>query len=310
MGYSVYKMGSLYIDNIAQTVGNGGIIYNGAKFRIGDTDKMMSSATLTWIKPAGMNLLVSNKVLLTDITWQTLAVAEGYTNYATGHAIEIDGVPYMCRMPRLEDEWGEILDIVGDESDDLWHWNGRDFWGQEDQVSDNIMMRRICGGSSARFPHLTTPYSHGPNLGFRPLLEPCRIGLNKRFGKVIELEGQLFRCGQGFSENNNFFFPVLLPTRNGVNWGGECLDLNVFKNRRVSSYRVDMYTLLMDGEPVRQDLEQIPYYKAKAKIELTDRYFGPEYLIPWTIQNGVARAKYAVLRGISHKELLQQGFCQ
>lgn len=49
-----------------------------------------------------------------------------------------------------------------------------------------------------------------------------------------------------------------------------------------------MYTFLNNGHP-------IPFgepVKDASKLTLTDRYFGDEYLIPWTISNGIAVASH------------------
>lgn len=51
-----------------------------------------------------------------------------------------------------------------------------------------------------------------------------------------------------------------------------------------------MYTFMESGHPICFG-EPV---KDAAKLTLTDRYFGDEYLIPWTISNGVAVANQAL----------------
>lgn len=47
-----------------------------------------------------------------------------------------------------------------------------------------------------------------------------------------------------------------------------------------------MYAFTENGRPIHMD-EQV---KDPAKLTLTDHYYGDEFLVPWTISNGVAVA--------------------
>lgn len=71
-----------------------------------------------------------------------------------------------------------------------------------------------------------------------------------------------------------------------------------------------MYTLCQDGEPVKI----IPgsscvEFREGAKLEITDQYFGEEYLIPWVFFDGKAIAQKNLLCKISWNDLYGQGYC-
>lgn len=57
-----------------------------------------------------------------------------------------------------------------------------------------------------------------------------------------------------------------------------------------------MYTLLCNGQPVRQDEGEAAECPLNAQLELSDRFFGKEYLIPWVASNGIIIAKRALLK--------------
>ena len=75
------------------------------------------------------------------------------------------------------------------------------------------------------------------------------------------------------------FCPVIQPIRQ-----------DVFANIP-NGHKVHMYTLLENGHPVHPD----DTFRDKACLKLSDKYFGNEYLIPWTISNGMAVADKAIL---------------
>ena len=118
------------------------------------------------------------------------------------------------------------------------------------------------------------------------------------------MEGQDFVVSQFSSVKESGFFPILYPVLRDNN----NVDLTVFKGIP-SGTQMRMYTILMDGKAVRQDRKTTPKYKAGATLTITDEFFGDEFLIPWTISQGMAVADKAVLRDISKEELQKQGFC-
>lgn len=87
----------------------------------------------------------------------------------------------------------------------------------------------------------------------------------------IKLDGMDFQLA---SLPRGGFCPILQP-----------VNKDVFTNILVG-HQVQMYTFMEDGCPVHLD-EAV---KGVCKLTLTDRYFGNEYLVPWTISNGVAVA--------------------
>lgn len=98
---------------------------------------------ITWIKPKGMNLYVADRCLLVCVSRDDL-VASGFDG--TSSVIEIDGEKYISRILKVGDvlnkapnEWDDFLDAIGTEDDDLLHWKGVYFWGQED-ISVKIIM--------------------------------------------------------------------------------------------------------------------------------------------------------------------------
>ena len=56
-------------------------------------------------------------------------------------------------------------------------------------------------------------------------------------------------------------------------------------------------------KPVRQDRDNPVFYKKGAKLSLTDRFFGQEYLIPWIAEKGMLVAQRNVLKGVDTKNL-------
>lgn len=97
------------------------------------------------------------------------------------------------------------------------------------------------------------------------------------------------------------FQPVLYPINNEKTGTEELVDNALFSG--ISTMQA--YTLLMNGKPVRTDGDILPY-KQSAHLELTDRYYGNEYLIPWVVKYGCAYAGKPLLRSIDFAELGKQ----
>ena len=66
----------------------------------------------------------------------------------------------------------------------------------------------------------------------------------------------------------------------------------------------------MNGEPIRQgkSLCATAKYNDGAKLTLTDKYYGEEYLIPWIIHHGCAFATKDILSDVPTAVLIKQGF--
>ena len=122
----------------------------------------------------------------------------------------------------------------------------------------------------------------------------------------IVLEGQQFGVIDPYQERRpDSFCPTLRPLG-----GLGLLDRSVFGKRRPEE-RVMMYTLLMDDTPVDQTgvlTKNPPKYKKGAHLDITDKFFGPNYLISWRFANGVAIASTPILYGTSLEDLAANGF--
>lgn len=160
------KLGSLYF--------NGSPVNPGAKFdhgiiSIGDT---IPRKALTW-NVAG-NQLVANQAICHNISWNQLCTA-GYVN---GHPVQISEKFYLCRCLKVgkqtgdPNEWDELLDQYG-EDDNLWHWLGTAFWGQDARLNmEEKLVPPVRGGPIARARYFYPSSNQTPTCGFRPVLEP------------------------------------------------------------------------------------------------------------------------------------------
>ena len=274
MGHNIFKFGALYLDNKIQhipqqPIRNGDIPqYDGqAAISIGLEEK---GESITWVKPNGQNLLIADRVLLVNVSWEDL----DQNDLVNGKQIQIDGQYFHCRLLQVvkrkifPSEWDKILDETG-EDDTLWHWNNAYFWGQE-KPTDVSPTRAVRGYYSARRWGGSDAANRNVGVGFRPALEPLPSDTPIPNIKLDGIDFQLTSLPGGN------FCPILQP-----------VNKDVFSDIMVGS-EVRMYTFLNNGHP-------IPFgepVKDASKLTLTDRYFGDEYLIPWTISNGIAVASH------------------
>ena len=106
-------------------------------------------------------------------------------------------------------------------------------------------------------------------IGFRPVLEPCAFETTV---SNCTLEGQDFELNSICDSTH--FLPTLQPVKK-----------DIFADIPNGS-RIHMYTFLKNGKPVHTDTQS--KFRDKRHLKLTDHYFGDEYLVPWTISNGIA----------------------
>lgn len=160
------KLGTLYINRFP--------VRPGAKFDCGiiSIGETVPRKALTW-NVAGKRL-VANQVVCHNISWNKLCEA-GYIN---GHPVLIGEKFYMCRCLKVgkqagdPNEWDELLDQYG-EDDNLWHWLGTAFWGQEARLSkEDKLVPPVRGGPTARMRYFCPSSNQTPTCGFRPVLEP------------------------------------------------------------------------------------------------------------------------------------------
>ena len=216
---------------------------------------------------------------------------------------------FRCRLLRVgntsgaPNEWDDILDITG-EDDDLWHWKDMYFWGQEVSTY-GPSSRAVRGWVSARYWDYYNATYRIVYVGFRPALEPLDTGTLPT-GRVVTLEGFEFNVAAEptfipISKKNDTadFRPLLIPRLS-----------NLFEGIAPGT-KINMYTLLMDGKPVKPNGRA--KYRKGAIISMTDAFFGTEYLIPWVVKkrpdNVVCTytAKPLIV-GIPKDELKKQGY--
>lgn len=304
--YQRYRFGTLYLNNIPQKnpknpIHNGDIpMYDGkSSVVIGDT---VQGKEIDWIRPEGINVLVADRVLLSKISWNKLKEV----GLVTGRTITIDGVPYTCRLLGVGEEryrlgeWDTLLSSTTT-SDAVWHWKNMLFWGQEKCSMDDRSC--VVRGFKNFDEWDTRPMSAESELvGYRPVLMP--LGAQPApVGKETVLDGQNFVVVPGTN------FKVM----NCIVLHLHPIDGNGIENRMLlpdtkEDEIMRMYTLLMDGMPVHQNFSSAAVYKSGAKLELTDAFFGKEFLIPWTVKQGIAHSDRIVLCGIGEETLREQGY--
>jgi len=116
-------------------------------------------------------------------------------------------------------------------------------------------------------------------------------------GSLVTLDGIVFGVRQeDMAERKEGcvnFAPILYPIKEFQN-NKTLVDSHVFDGVR----HMRAYTLLLDGKPVSQVVKNVPNYKPGATLELTDRFYGEKYLIPWRIVCGCARPTRTVLANV------------
>ena len=280
MGHDIFKFGALYLGNKIQPIPkqptkDGDIpSYDGkAAISIGSSEK---SEGITWVKPNGRNLLITDRVLLNKISWEDL----DKNGFVEGKSMLINGQYFRCRLlqvgedENVPNEWDTIL-YETCEDNTLWHWSEMYFWGADISALE-ASYRAARGYHSARFWNDSNcAMNRYANVGFRPALEPLpsdspipNVNLDGADFQLTSLPG-----GDGFC-------PILQPTQG-----------NVFKDISVGG-KVRMYAFTEDGYPIHMDKP----VKDPSRLTLTDRYYGDEFLIPWAISNGVAVASKSLLR--------------
>ena len=279
--YDIFHFGALYLGDKIQHVPQQPIKNGDVPLYDGKSEIFFGTASpkekITWVKPNGMNLLVADRVLLIEVSWNDL----NKSNFFGGKKVTIGGQCFRCRL--LQDynedgsysEWDKILDITGRENS-LWHWLDMWFLGA-DIVYANPTQCVIYGSQWARRKSTSGVKGCYPDLGFRPVLEPIR---NNAFTPNCKLDGVDFLLSS--IPDNTAFCPVLQPIRDSV-----FADIE-------DGHQVRMYTVL-DGEtPIHFGAA----IEDTRKLTLTDRYYGDEYLIPWVISNGVAVASQSLKQQI------------
>lgn len=292
-------------------------------FDFGDTPNSPSQ-TLTWLQPDGCKFLISDRVLLTGISWARLHSLD----YDGGRKVSIDGNTYYVRLPTRK-EWKAALRGCGTITNGGKQRKGEErtrallhlptsnasfpfSWTKDTEAtSKNSIMAIACGeASEIQMPAFQTPTT----VGFRPILVPAKKNTELyRSQSVIVLDGQLFCVEFPASiERGSFraeFRPSLVPMKESSGDGGYTPNLGVFSALEPGQ-SVRMYSLLMNGKPIPIQ-EDVSYpYQPNASLKFSDSYFGEKYLIQWTIRDGKAVASWPILRDISRDEVMEQAFFQ
>lgn len=289
MRCGIFQLGSLYLGDTVQHVPqqpdvNGDIpVYSGnGIISIGETAQGKS---ITWIKPDGMNLLVCDRVILTDVSWDDL----DKNKLVFGKKLTIRNRCFLCRLPQVGrdidnylNEWDFIMNITG-ESDSLWHWKKEYFLGQDTARGFSTFMS-VRGFYSARTWNDTSCDSRTATTGFRPVLE---ILPSERPTANCCLDGQKFYWSN--IADSRDFCPILQPIGTSVFAGIP------------NGTKVKMYSIIRNGEPIQISVGHIPKFESPCHLQLVDHYFGEEFLVPWVISNGVAVASHVLFQQYSVK---------
>ena len=150
---------------------------NTSNFTVGNTVAGKELQWIEWTKADGTKLLVCDRGLIVNISWNNINAA----GFITGKEITIDGQKYKMRSltgsngssgsygAGCNNEWDQFLDAVG-ETDSLVHWNKMYSWCQDVWYS-NSGCRSIRGYNSARNCGSNYATSTFASIAFRPALE-------------------------------------------------------------------------------------------------------------------------------------------
>lgn len=293
MGFQLCRFGTLYLNdepmpNPSDPRDNGDIPRyptSNSSIQIRDT---VEGKEIIWVKPDNMNILVADRTLLTCVSWNDLE----NNGFIPGKVVTIDGRRYQCRLLQVgkrdieanlyePSEWKNIVNLTIPDNG-LWHWQHCYFWGQ-DAIAVDTSWKAVIGYNSPIYWAQEKASNTFSLMGFRPALEPLPPAIYCTDEHVV-LEGQVFKLSQLQGATKEVFYPQLSPIYEAI------------FNGIPDGSTIEMYSLLVNGEPVRQDNGPSDYI-AKADIRLSDEFYGEEYLIPWTISNGVAVANRPLLEG-------------
>lgn len=284
MNWETFQFGQLFLNGSQQHIPEnpvkGGDIpkYNGGPIEIGDskTDK------ITWVKPHGMNLFIADRVLLSNVSWDDL----NKYGFVEGKQVNLNGYPYRCRLLRVETnnnehlhEWNKILNITTYD-DVIWHWEDEYFWTAS--TADEGLCT-VCGYFSAIFGRNFPTAERDIDVGFRPVLEPLETK-TPPVGKTITLEGKQFVVSQLYGVPEDICYPQLSPVEPAL--FQDIVDGSVIR----------MYSALVNGKPVRMDLDETISLSGKVDMRISDKFYGEEFLISWVISNGCAMAVKPVFK--------------
>lgn len=273
----------------------------------GDTQE---GSAITWVKPDGVEYMVADRTLLCNISWvelDRLGYVEGYSGYAQGRMVIIDGRLYHCRLLEedefiLDDEWTVAL-LHTNIKKELWHWQDTQFWMRRTRGKSYIPI--TSGGKRCNITEEMGPETTQTTIGFRPALFPAKVDMLYR-GGCLALDSQPFQfylatSGTGSDQGMCLVLAPVQSSRLMVHNSAILSGLEGHKSLK-------MYTLLMEDIPVPQDGRSPVKYKPGAHLTLTDRFYGEKYLISWDVVDGLAFSTEDVLSQVSRDDLKELGF--
>ena len=284
MGYEIFKFGALYLGDKIQRIpqqptSKGDIPHYDGYSVISIGPEAQGGEGINWVRPNGSNLLIADRVLLNLVSLDNLKKS----GLVEGKEVTIKGQRFLCRMIGIKtrvpeqdvyaenkdtpNEWNDILDITGAENT-LWHWNHMYFW-ESYKVGENCITTRVRGNSSARNWDVFGLSVQSDKVGFRPVLE--LLGNSDPVSNCV-LDGADFQLSS--IPGSHGYCPILCP-----------IPQNLFASIP-DGQQVKMYTIMEGKYPVSMDFG----FSDVSKLTLTDRYFGDENLVTWTISNGIAVA--------------------
>lgn len=307
--YELYKMGTLYLGDDPQ--GRSSIYWgrddrDGSDISIRDTYPHDPSKTLTWVRTMGLNYLMCKAPCLRRVSWNDLK----HAGFVEGKVIELNGWLYRCRMPRGSQddpshlkEWNNFVRFAGG-SPNLLEWEYNAFWSADCESPRSLYAFASSSKSAISTRRVLVPKANRLDMGFRPLLEPLKA-MELTSGSVVTLDGAKFGLRQEDlairKEDCVSFAPVLYPIK-AVQDGKTLVDSHLFDG----IHHMRAYTLLLNGKPVSQTNKSAPKYKPGAALELTDKFYGEKYLIPWKIAWGCARPMHTILANVPLEVLRTQ----
>lgn len=146
-------------------------------------DKSVGHGSIPWV--AINRTLFCTLNLIVDISWEALES----NKLITGQKINIDGFPFLSRVPTPgiedRDEWDAAMELYNGDNTVL-HWRGCPSWCQE-KYAANMSMRIVRGGEWAKRWGGLIPFE---KAGWRPVLEP--IGIDPSRFRFLLMEELLY----------------------------------------------------------------------------------------------------------------------
>lgn len=312
MPYEVKRFGTLYLGRKPMPSPqnprvNGDIptYQNGLSIVIGDT---IRDQEITWLIPSGMNIYIADRCILSDVSPSTLLDQRlGY-----GRVCIIDDGLYRCRLLRADqrtpqrDEWLTAIKAAG-VNKQVWNNNDMQFIciDIEYSLTEKGRSQAVTYGSESGDDIGTIDRSmHAKTVGYRPALEP--MGSLTR-GPDLYLDNQRFRLDFAHGTQNTRgrygIKPILTPVQESEHGGKVVFQPEAYKDIK-NGTAFKMYTFLMDGEPVRQD--RSVRCKKGSLLELTDKFYGEEYLLKWSVTDGMAFGTRNMLSDVDLEDLKAQ----